>query len=210
MKKVLVLTLLIIGMSLFVFADGFLYPTADVLQGGQIDFSLRTLHLGIGAGVGGNFEFGSALSFYDLGMYFKVRPLKNTVIGISYLPFNFCFLDSCEFAHIFNIYGVHKFGNQDFNVNTGVKLMMAAGSNVIDGFAVLQKKVHSAFFVMEGGVEKPSSSQNVNFNFSTGVYERFGWFIVKGGLVWGMNLTQESLMNPIPYIGIDLILDLKR
>jgi hypothetical protein len=210
-KTILIFTVAIAGIFSFVFADGFLYPSADILQPGQISFSLGNLHISAGAGIGSNLEIGGALSYYEMGVYLKAHPFKNTAFGLSYLPFQFCLFGiPCETTHLFNIYGVYKLGNEDLNANIGAKLAMANDEKMVDGFAVVQKKIGPAFLIAESGVSKVLSVENVNFEFGLGVYEKFGFFTFKGGLLWyPANFTAEKpIMHPFPYLELGLNLDL--
>ena len=214
MKRALFFTILLFGTFSFIFADGFLYPTENVLKTGQVNFSLENMNISAAAGLGSNLEIGGSLfSYYKWGVYLKMQPFRNFAMGVSYLPFRFCLLGPCKTQHVFNIYSVYGFGNSDFNANVGAKFMMVGDLKMIDGFAVLQKKVNTAFLTLEGGVNKTLSNENVNFEFGLGSHEKFGILTLKSGLVWNSawsnwNSAREFLMHPIVYFGIELTLDL--
>ncbi len=209
MRRILIFSTLLVGIFFVAISNGLMYPTADLLENGQVEFSLGSMHIGIGAGIGGNFELGYALSVYDMGTYLKMRPFRNTLIGVSYLPFNFCLFGTCETTRLFNVYGVYKIGNPSFNTNFGLKLLAANGENMVDAFTVIQKKMNSSLLILEGGIEKLSTSPDVKFNVGTGIYEKFNSFSIKGGLMWmNFKLNEESVMHPLPYLEVDLTLDL--
>ena len=214
MKRALIFTILLFVIFSFIFADGFLYPTESVLKAGQVNFSLENMNVSAGAGLGSNLEIGGSLfSYYKWGVYLKVQPFRNIAMGVSYLPFKLCLLGPCKTQHVFNFYGVYEFENSDFNANVGAKFMLVGDSKMMDGFAVLQKKVNTAFLTLEGGVNKNLSDENVNFEFGLGSHEKFGILTLKSGLVWNSawsswDSTKEFLMHPMVYFGIELTLDL--
>ena len=214
MKKIFVLFVVVFWLFFsFGLADGFLYPTTNTATNGQIIFSAGNLHLGIGAGIGKNFEFGYALSYSNLGTYLKFKPFKNIALGISYLPFKLCLFGFCEQISTLTTYGVYKIGNEDFNTNIGLRFSMIndLSKTNVDAFAIVQKKINGAFLIFEGGIEKNSSIQSPKFNLATGVSEKFGMLSFKAGLIWmDFKANEKSFMQPLPYLEMNLILNLWR
>ncbi len=195
MKKFLIL-FIVVFFSFLSLADGFLYPTTEILPSSSFSFAFGNTGIRTAMGINGNFEFGYAFSPQDIGTYMRYSPLPNAMIGISYLPFSLCLFGTCENASLLNAYGVYTLPLGDFDVNLGLKMISVGFKSAgMSAFCVLKKKFDdTTSFLFEGGVNNVSN--RTVFSAAFDLSKRFWFVTLMGGCVWPKIEKVSDITSP--------------